>query len=70
MPEKLAKYLWAALCWALVIAALWLALRFLLPWLAPFLMALGAAALHGIVGILHLLLWRGTAGAGVWPRGL
>ena len=27
MPERLAKYLWAALCWALVIAALWLALR-------------------------------------------
>ena len=61
MPERLAKYLWAALCWALVIAALWLALRFLLPWLAPFLVALGAAALmEPAVGALARHGWRMT----------
>ena len=62
MPERLAKYLWAALCWALVIAALWLALRFLLPWLAPFLVALGAAALmEPAVGALARHGWNADA---------
>ena len=66
MPERLAKYLWAALCWALVIAALWLALRFLLPWLAPFLVALGAAALmEPAVGALARHGWRRSVAAGL-----
>ena len=66
MPERLAKYLWAALCWALVIAALWLALRFLLPWLAPFLVALGAAALmEPAVGTLARHGWRRSVAAGL-----
>ncbi len=66
VPGKLAKYLWAVLCWALVIAALWLALRFLLPWLAPFLTALGAAALmEPAVGSMVRHGWRRSAAAGV-----
>lgn len=66
MPERLAKYLWAALCWALVIAALWLALRFLLPWLAPFLVALGAAALmEPAVRAMVRHGWRRSVAAGL-----
>ena len=66
MPGRLTKYLWAALGWALVAAALWLTLRFLLPWLAPFLVALGAAALlEPAVGSMSRHGWRRSIAAGV-----
>ena len=39
------KFLYTALCGALALLAVWAALRFLLPWLAPFLAAFACAAL-------------------------
>ena len=46
MPEnKHLRFLLKLLYAALALAALWLALRFLIPWLLPFLLAAGLAAL-------------------------
>ena len=65
MQERIAKYLRSALYWALVIAALWLTLKYLLPWLAPFLVSLGAAALmEPAVGAMARRGWRRSIAAG------
>lgn len=63
MYTKPSKILTAALTLVLALAGTWLALRFLLPWLAPFLLALGLAALmEPAVGAL-CLRWRWKRGA-------
>lgn len=44
MTQTLPKFLQTALCIAAGLAALWLSFRYLLPWLAPFLIAFAAAS--------------------------
>ena len=65
MPGKLAKYVCTVLAWVLAAAVLVLVLRVLLPWLAPFLVALGAAALmEPAVGAMVRHGWRRNIAAG------
>ena len=72
MPEnRHLRFLLRLLYAALALAGLWLCVRFLLPWLLPFLLAWGLAALlEPAVGLLmrRLRLPRWGAAARVPPR--
>ena len=66
MSDRLARGLTLLLTAAGAVGALWLAVRFLLPWTAPFLAAwLLAAALEAPVGWLERHGWRRGAAAGL-----
>lgn len=61
MQQQIQRVLTLVLYGAAGIGALWLAARYLLPWAAPFLLALGLAAL--LEPAVRFLIRRG------WPRG-
>lgn len=61
MQQRAAKCLSLLLYGAALVGALWLLVRFLLPWMAPFLLAFSLAAL--LEPAVRLLVSRG------WPRG-
>ena len=66
MSDRLARGLTLLLTAAGAVGALWLAVRFLLPWTAPFLAAwILAAALEAPVGWLERHGWRRGAAAGL-----
>ena len=66
MSDRLARGLTLLLTAAGAVGALWLAVRFLLPWTAPFLAAwILAAALEAPVGFLVRRGWRRGAAAGL-----
>ena len=66
MQQKAAKWLQALIYSAAAVGGAWLAVRFLLPWTAPFLLAFSAAALfEPVVRALMRHGWRRGAAAGV-----
>ena len=66
MQQKAAKWLQALIYSAAAVGGVWLAVRFLLPWTAPFLLAFSAAALfEPVVRALMRHGWRRGAAAGV-----
>ena len=66
MQEKLAAYFAILLYSAGAVGLIWLAMRFLLPWAAPFILAwLIAAALEAPVGFLVRRGWRRSVAAGL-----
>ncbi len=66
MQQKAAKWLLALIYSAAAVGGVWLAVRFLLPWTAPFLLAFSAAALfEPVVRTLMRHGWRRGAAAGV-----
>jgi len=66
MQEKLAAYFAVLLYAAGAVGLIWLAVRFLLPWAAPFILAwLIAAALEGPVGFLCRRGWKRGAASGL-----
>ena len=66
MQEKLAAYFALLLYSAGAVGIIWLAVRFLLPWAAPFIVAwLIAAALEGPVSFLCRHGWRRAAASGL-----
>lgn len=71
MPQKLGRYIAVLLYAAGAVGAIWLAVRFLLPWAAPFIVAYAlAAALEIPVRALTRRGWRRTAAAGVLSIGV
>ncbi len=66
VQQKAAKWLQALTYSAAAVGGVWLAVRFLLPWTAPFLLAFSAAALfEPAVRALVRHGWRRSAAAGV-----
>ena len=66
MQEKLAAYFAVLLYSAGAVGLIWLGVRFLLPWAAPFILAwLLAAALEAPVGFLQRRGWRRSAASGL-----
>ena len=66
MQEKLAAYFAILLYSAGAVGLIWLAVRFLLPWAAPFILAwLIAAALEAPVRFLMRRGWRRAAASGL-----
>ena len=71
MQQKAAKWLQALIYSAAAVGGVWLAVRFLLPWTAPFLLAFSAAALfEPVVRALMRHGWRRGAAAGVLTANL
>jgi len=61
-----AKYISILLCTAAAVGALWLAVKFLLPWASPFILAFAAAALlEPMIKRMCLHGWRRSIASGV-----
>lgn len=71
MQQRAGKHFTAVIYSAATVGGIWLAVRFLLPWTAPFLLAFSAAAfLETPVRALMRRGWRRGAAAGVLTLGL
>lgn len=71
MRQRAEKYLAALLAAALAVGAIWLAVRYLLPWAAPFLVAYALAALLELpVKALVRRGWRRKAASGLISAGV